>query len=564
MSESENRMIEILRILDQQEKPTGSKVIANELNNRGFNLGERAVRYHMKILDEKGYTKKIGYSGREITDLGRSRIEKGLVYDEIDFTYSKFENYIYQTTFNPYTKTGNVIVNKSNVLDKEALDIIKKAFETGIAVSPRIQINKEKIGGVEGYTVESICGTTIDGVFLKNGIATQPQYGGIIEVKNYEPRRFKELISYKKTSITPLDAFIAKNMTSVLNVIDNGNGTIPANFRIIPGKVGNRAKKLIEKLNQANINGIIAIGKKGENILGVPVPEDFIGIVIAGGITPFCVAKELDYDVNIKLGEELEDYTNLKPVTKKANSILRSVNPHKQYNKIPFFLSKSWNLIEEVDYDMETGEGNIIADISYVNKEDLDDSLKVIKNTYKDCPEYITPYYKIAEDNKNHDRVGIATVCSLSIDGILIKNGIMCKPKYGGLLEVNDKSSFIELISYNGSSIDPHKIFILKDLTAINKDETGARRLLASIKEIPNIAQYQSNEILKELSKKDLSVLKIGKPREMVYNAQVNNYKFGVVAGSGLNTIAAIREKGIDIDIKAMETSMPLNEMDRF
>ena len=50
----------------------------------------------------------------------------------------------------------------------------------------------------------------------------------------------------------------------------------------------------------------------------------------------------------------------------------------------------------------------------------------------------------------------------------------------------------------------------------------------------------------------------------MVYNAQVNNYKFGVVAGSGLNTIAAIREKGIDIDIKAMETSMPLNEMDRF
>ena len=69
---------------------------------------------------------------------------------------------------------------------------------------------------------------------------------------------------------------------------------------------------------------------------------------------------------------------------------------------------------------------------------------------------------------------------------------------------------------------------------------------------------------LKELSKKDLSVLKIGKPREMVYNAQVNNYKFGVVAGSGLNTIAAIREKGIDIDIKAMETSMPLNEMDRF
>ena len=49
MSESEHRMIEILRILNEQDKPTGSKLIADELRNKGFNLGERAVRYHMQI-----------------------------------------------------------------------------------------------------------------------------------------------------------------------------------------------------------------------------------------------------------------------------------------------------------------------------------------------------------------------------------------------------------------------------------------------------------------------------------------------------------------------------------
>ena len=53
MSESEHRMIEILRILNIQEKPIGSKVIADELKTKGYNLGERAVRYHMQILDEK-------------------------------------------------------------------------------------------------------------------------------------------------------------------------------------------------------------------------------------------------------------------------------------------------------------------------------------------------------------------------------------------------------------------------------------------------------------------------------------------------------------------------------
>ena len=67
MSESEHRMIEILRILNIQEKPIGSKVIADELKTKGYNLGERAVRYHMQIIDEKGYTERQGYSGRVIT-----------------------------------------------------------------------------------------------------------------------------------------------------------------------------------------------------------------------------------------------------------------------------------------------------------------------------------------------------------------------------------------------------------------------------------------------------------------------------------------------------------------
>ena len=77
MSESEHRMIEILRILNVQEKPIGSKVIADELKNKGYNLGERAVRYHMQILDEKGYTERKGYSGRVITELGKSKLENG-------------------------------------------------------------------------------------------------------------------------------------------------------------------------------------------------------------------------------------------------------------------------------------------------------------------------------------------------------------------------------------------------------------------------------------------------------------------------------------------------------
>ena len=99
MSESEHRMIEILRILSEQDKAIGSKVIANELKNKGYNLGERAVRYHMQILDEKGFSKRKGYSGRIITESGRKKLEKGLIYDQVDFIYSKFEEMMYKTNF---------------------------------------------------------------------------------------------------------------------------------------------------------------------------------------------------------------------------------------------------------------------------------------------------------------------------------------------------------------------------------------------------------------------------------------------------------------------------------
>ena len=118
MSESEHRMIEILRILAKQENPIGSKLIADELKEKGFNLGERAVRYHMQILDEKGYTEKKGYSGRVITNLGREKLEKGLIYDQVDFIYSKFEEMIYLTDFTYMSQKGNVVVNTSTIYNE--------------------------------------------------------------------------------------------------------------------------------------------------------------------------------------------------------------------------------------------------------------------------------------------------------------------------------------------------------------------------------------------------------------------------------------------------------------
>lgn len=42
----ERKLIEIMRVISESDKPIGARNIADELQNRGYNLGERAVRYH--------------------------------------------------------------------------------------------------------------------------------------------------------------------------------------------------------------------------------------------------------------------------------------------------------------------------------------------------------------------------------------------------------------------------------------------------------------------------------------------------------------------------------------
>lgn len=559
MSESEDRIIEILRILNEQKKPTGSKIIAKELKNKGFNLGERAVRYHMQILDEKGYTERMGYSGRQITDLGRKKLEKGVIYDQVDFIFSKFEEMIYLTDFDYNTKKGNVVINTSTIYGDESFECIKKVFESDLAVSPFVNI--EKHSNRKEYDIKTICGTTIDGILLNEGIPSIPLYGGLLKIEDYIPTKFTELISYKKTSVSPLDAFIAPKMTSVLDVIEEGNGVIPANFRVIPSACKEKSLDIFEKLKKIGIRGVIGVGEEGTNMLGIPVTEGMVGIAVTGGVTPFCAALEKEYDIDIKIAEEIENFNNLKPLKIESKNILKPADT-KEHSQIPFLLSQSWNKIVKVDFDVETWKGNIIGNISYIDKKNLDDALEIMNDTFKSNSKYINPYYKIVDHPRDSNRVGIATICSLSIDGILINNGIRCHPRYGGLLELSTSPLFVDLISYNGSSIDPHKIFISKNMTSFDND-VEPNRILASLKEIPYMARDYSVYLLDILKNIGFSIYKIGKPRELTYNAKVNNYNFGIVTGSGLNLAGALKEKGIDINVKAMDKLMPFEEMER-
>ncbi|QUH23560.1 DUF128 domain-containing protein [Methanobacterium alkalithermotolerans] len=563
--ETDRKMMEILRILSEKEQVLGAKTIAEELKKKGYNLGERAVRYHMRILDEKGFTERMGYAGRKITADGHKELKKGLVYDQVDFIFSKFESMIYQTTLDPLTGHGKVVVNTSSILlEDQAMETLKEVFEKGLAVSSFVKIDEPLEDDISSQEIllKTVCGTTIDGLLLGAGIPVIPQYGGLVKVKDYIPQRFTELIAYKKTSMTPLEAFNAKEMTSVLDVATSGSGMVPANFRVIPAQSRSRAVELFQNLEKIGISGLLKMGKDGENVLGIPVEDNMVGIAITGGIAPLCAAKEAGFAVNIKLAENLLDLQEMNKITD-VNNVIKSSGPETGH-KVRFLLSKAWNLIQNVDFDPESQKGHLIANISYVDNYDLDDALEIINNVYKISPEYCTSrFFKVISHPDDKSKKGIATICSLSVDGILIKNGIMSVPKYGGILEIEKKGPrFVELTAYSGSSLDPHEIYISKDMTEVNESLKGIGRILASLKEIPYLARPQALDILKQIEDIGLSISKVGEPSELVYNAKVERYRVGIVTPGGLNPIAAIKEKGINIQPKAVETLLELRDME--
>ena len=79
------------------------------------------------------------------------------------------------------------------------------------------------------------------------------------------------------------------------------------------------------------------------------------------------------------------------------------------------------------------------------------------------------------------------------------RQGIPVEMKYGGRLAVDaalEKSRFLDLVAYRGSSIDPLQLFISAGLTSIHTYVTGgAGTVLANVRQVPLPAKEKVFEI---------------------------------------------------------------------
>ncbi len=320
----DRKIISVLQILQEYNKPVGSTVIALKLQETGFDLSERTVRYYLKKMDEKGLTRNFGKRGRTITNRGIDEIKSAFVFDKVGFIASKIDTLSYEMDFSLQKAEGSIILNLTTFRNHylyKAYEQIMSVFNAGLGMGKYLTIAYPgaNIGNIyidpDKVAIGTVCSVTVNGIFLKKGIYTTSKFAGVLEIANGKPLRFTEIIQYDGSSVDPLEIFIKGGMTSIKNAVFTGNGRIGASFREFPSIALHKVEKIKRRLDDIGLGGILMIGKPGQPLLDIPVPDGRVGMIVAGGLNPIAAVEEAGIPTENAALKLLLDFKEMTPYT---------------------------------------------------------------------------------------------------------------------------------------------------------------------------------------------------------------------------------------------------------
>jgi repressor of nif and glnA expression len=242
------------------------------------------------------------------------------------------------------------------------------------------------------------------------------------------------------------------------------------------------------------------------------------------------------------------------------------INNARVQDKISLSISRIDVLSFKTTFNLKKMRGLTPVNISFFPQDQFKKALVAMKPVFKknlavSSRVAVAPAGKYLGDIVVPEgKVGLATICSILINGVLLKHGIPIDSKFGGILQVSNSETlrFVELIHYSGSSLDPSEIFIRGKMTSVGQVvEKGEGKILANFREIPALSRDLVKDIIGSLTKAGINgVLSIGSAGNPLGQTNVDLNKVGMILVGGLNPVAKAHEEGFDVDNKAMSTVM--------
>lgn len=243
-------------------------------------------------------------------------------------------------------------------------------------------------------------------------------------------------------------------------------------------------------------------------------------------------------------------------------------------DKVGFVLARADALAYQMTLDLEKRQGTLVVNLSLLPKSALRTAIRYIEAAFE-AKMGVGRLLAFADEGQTfagqsvpEKHVMIATVCSLTMNGIFLDAGIPTTSVFGGLLEIQDgkPSRFSQIIRYDGTTLDPLEIFIQGNMTSV---ETAARLgrgwIGAGFREIPSAARNHALELKAALEEAGLGcILMVGDANQPLLDFPVPHGRTGVILSAGLNPIAAAHERGVKTESTAMSVLMDIRQMDHY
>ena len=234
-------------------------------------------------------------------------------------------------------------------------------------------------------------------------------------------------------------------------------------------------------------------------------------------------------------------------------------------NKVGYFTSELDHITCEMDFHITRKTGTLALNYCLIPRDQLEYIYPLVQTVL------FTGYgmgelIGLAEEGEKirdtvipKKTVGVGSLCCINFNGILLAHGIPTTPKFGGLLEIKNGNPerFVEIICYDGTSLDPLEIFIKSGMTGIlNLAQTGSGRICVSFNEIPATGRDRVVELSRLAKKAGLgNIISIGWPGEPLLGIPVREGRVGFITACGLNPIAALEESGYEINHRFLHAS---------
>ncbi len=240
-------------------------------------------------------------------------------------------------------------------------------------------------------------------------------------------------------------------------------------------------------------------------------------------------------------------------------------------DKVGFVSAHVDSLSFQMDFDPVARRGRVILNVSTLAPRDFRPALERLTAAYNAGlgmgrrVAFGVAGETIGSFEVPQGCIAIGTVCSVSINGLLLKAGVPTVSRFGGLLELEERRPFrfIHIIRYDGTSIDPLEIFIRGQMTSVAKAAaTGSGLIGASFREVPMDAIAEVDRISKLSEKCGLGgTFAMGSPNQPLLDIPVSQGRVGMIVCGGLNPVAAIVEDSISVTSAAMCTLAPYESL---